>query len=635
MFSLLMGIPLEGSHGQNAASWWNHTVFYEIFVRSFYDSDGDGVGDVQGLIHKLDYLNDGDPATTSDLGVTGIWLMPVSPSLSYHGYDIIEYRDIEEDYGTLDDFSSFMDSAHARGIKVIVDLVLNHTSDQNPWFEESASSQESPFRDWYVWVQEDPGYTGPWGQQVWHERNGAYYFGLFWGGMPDLNYRNRDVKSEMFDVVQFWLDTMNVDGFRLDAIKHLFENDEVMENAPETLDFLEDFRQFYKKINPEAVTVGEVWSPTEIVALYSDGTKVDFCFEFNLAYAIIDAVNQGQPATILDRMKTVMESYPHLQYAPFLTNHDHDRVFGLLGEDRGRMKLAAAVYLTLPGVPFIYYGEEIGMTGSGRDENKRTPMQWTDGSNAGFTVGDPWYPVNSDYADANVEDMKRDENSLWNWYRTLITLRNENEALRVGDYVSLTSHVDALLAYARRSDDDMVILLHNFGDPIIAYPDLTLPESNLIPGEYTVTDLIAGNSLGTVTINSWGGFSEWRPSVELGSKGTVILRVEDSGVGVHPDDPPGGPFPGKVELAQNFPNPFNPATTFRFSLDEKTYVTLTIWDIHGRQIRTLVKGVQGPGSMMVAWDGTDDLGEPVSAGIYLTRMEAGSFSQTRKAVLIE
>ena len=202
-----------------ADAWWNDTVFYEVFVRSFQDSDGDGIGDLQGLIDRLDYLNDGDPATASDLGVTGIWLMPVAQSPSYHGYVTADYYTVEQDYGSNEGFQRLIDEAHRRGIKVLVDLVLNHTSIEHPWFIDSASGPDSDKRDWYIWRPSDDGSRAPWvgGGPVWHKQGDAYYFGLFWEGMPDLNYRNPEVTAEMQNAARFWLEEMGVDGFRLDA----------------------------------------------------------------------------------------------------------------------------------------------------------------------------------------------------------------------------------------------------------------------------------------------------------------------------------------------------------------------------------------------------------------------------------
>ncbi len=244
--------------------WWNEVVWYEIFVRSFYDSDGDGIGDFNGLTQKLDYLNDGDPSTDTDLGIGGIWLMPIHPSPSYHGYDVTDYRGINTDYGTMEDFKNFLAAAHERGIKVIIDYVMNHTSTEHPWFQASAAG-DSHFRDFYRWEDSNPGYTGPWGQQVWHQRNGDYYYGLFWGGMPDLNYENPAVKDSMFAISDFWIEDIGVDGFRQDAVLYIDEDGSTLKNTPETFQFWQDFTTNLKAANPDAFSVGEAWEPTETV----------------------------------------------------------------------------------------------------------------------------------------------------------------------------------------------------------------------------------------------------------------------------------------------------------------------------------------------------------------------------------
>ena len=228
------GALVKGTGGQ---PWWNDTTFYEIFVRSFYDSDGDGAGDLNGLIGKLDYLNDGDPTTTSDLGVTGIWLMPIMASPSYHGYDVTDYYQVNPEYGTNEDFKRLIEEAHKRGIRVIIDLVLNHTSAEHPWFIES-QDPNSPKRDWYVWSDEEPQGKG------WHPgKNGGYYYGYFGEHMPDLNYKNPAVTEEMQKVVRFWLEEMGADGFRLDAVKYLYEDGKRIEHTPATHEWLKGFPQ--------------------------------------------------------------------------------------------------------------------------------------------------------------------------------------------------------------------------------------------------------------------------------------------------------------------------------------------------------------------------------------------------------
>jgi pullulanase/glycogen debranching enzyme len=253
--------------------WWNDAVFYEVFVRSFQDSDGDGVGDINGLIERLDYLNDGDPETSDDLGVTGIWLMPIMESPSYHGYDVVDYTMIDEEYGTEEDFRRLIEEANARGIKVIVDLVMNHTGRDHPWFQESLDP-DSAYRDWYVWADENPGFRGPQGQRVWHAAGDDYYYGLFWDGMPDLNYENPDVTAEMYEITRYWLEDMGVDGFRLDAIKHMIEDGANQQNTPATHAWLAEFYTFYKGVNPDAFSVGEAWTGTQQVVDYT-GDEVD------------------------------------------------------------------------------------------------------------------------------------------------------------------------------------------------------------------------------------------------------------------------------------------------------------------------------------------------------------------------
>lgn len=636
IFALAASFLPSLSFAQQQTHWWNDAVFYEIFVRSFYDSNGNGTGDLKGLNEKLDYLNDGDPATSTDLGVTGIWLMPISESPSYHGYDVTDYRSIERDYGTLADFHALIDSAHARGIKVIIDFVMNHSSEFHPWFVNSASSPSSTYRNWYTWRNPNPGFLGPWGQQVWHSRNSAYYYGIFWSGMPDLNYANEAVKNEMFDVEKFWLETMRVDGFRLDAIKHLFEAGTLMENAPATHEFLKTFRQFYKNVKPEAMVVGEVWSGTNDIAPYSDGTKIDFCFEFPLATAIIDAVNRGEPDEIKNKMQAVVPSYPALQYAPFLTNHDQDRVFGAFGLNFAKMKLAAAIYLTLPGIPFIYYGEEIGMIGSGRDENKRTPMQWNNGQRAGFTTGTPWYPVNSNYVVFNVQTMQVDESSVWHWYRKLIAARHAHEALRRGDYGNVSSDNNNLYAFARRTDNETIIVLHNFMNQSLGNPALTLAASRLGAGTHAVQEILSGKMVGTVLINNGGGFTNWRPAVDLPAQGTAILRIGPAVITAV--ETPSSASPVKFTLEQNYPNPFwsgatshsagNPATTIRYALPQTAVVNLTVFDMFGQEIATLVNRTQAPGEYILQWTPQN-----LTSGVYWYRLQAGPFSATKKMVL--
>lgn len=554
--------------------WWNDAVFYEIFVRSFYDSDGDGIGDFQGIIEKLDYLNDGNPDTDQDLGITGIWLMPMMTSPSYHGYDVTNYYATEPDYGTMEDFEQLLDEAHARGIKVIIDFVMNHTSNQHSWFVQSTLDQND-YRNWYIWSDNNPGWNGPWGQEVWHNNGGDYYYGLFWSGMPDLNYSHPAVKEELFNITNFWLDK-GVDGFRLDAIKYLDEDGTVLEHTPETFSILEEFNTVYKTNNPEAFTVGEVWDNTNVIIPYVQNDRMDVCFEFGLAGDILNAVNGNAPQAVTNRMHTVQVSYPKLQYASFLTNHDIDRVYSQLGRDAAKMKQAAAMYLTLPGIPFIYYGEEVGMTGTGIHENIRRPMQWTDGLSGGFSTTTPWYGLGDNYLSNNVEGMEDDPNSLLQHYKKLIHIRNEQAALRKGYYLEVDHSEPSVLSYARVFGEEAVIVLSNFGDATNP-PALSLPVSSLPAGNYYVTDLYQNEAMGTVMINENGGFSDWQITGEvLNNRQTWILLLSL-------DNPviTSNIFPKNLTLSL-FPNPA--VEQVQIKLDQPLDGQVEVFDTSGKTL---------------------------------------------------
>ena len=448
--------------------WWNGRVFYEIFVRSFADSTSgplanDGIGDLQGLIEKLDYLNDGDPATTSDLGITGIWLMPISPSPSYHGYDVTDYYGINPQYGTMADFRRFLAEAHRRGIRVVTDLVLNHSSSRHPWFE-AALRGDPAYRDWYIFVPpgEVPTTRGPWNQQVWQEKNGQHYYGIFWSGMPDLNYRTPAVTAEAYRIAEFWLRDVGVDGFRLDAVRHLIEDGDVMNDTPETVAWLQGFRSHVKQVAPGAMLVGEVWTNTETVSDYLRAGALDLAFEFDLAGAILDAAKSGTGTKLAYTLENVATSYPEGSYATMITNHDQNRVASELREDPRRLRLAATLLLTAPGVPFLYYGEEIGQIGAKPDEMIRNPMPWTGGPNGGFTAAAaPWEPLQPGHERRNVADQDADPDSLLHHYRRLVRLRQAEPALAVGAIRVLDTGRDDVLAYERTAGDRRLVVMAN------------------------------------------------------------------------------------------------------------------------------------------------------------------------------
>ena len=423
------------------------TTCYEVFVRSFYDANGDGIGDLRGLTQKLDYIQ--------KLGADCVWLMPVAESPSYHGYDVTNYYKIEPDYGTNDDFKAFVAAAHKRKIRVLVDLVLNHTSSEHPWFKEALQDTAAPHRNWYRWSK-TPGNN-------WHQSpvRDEYYFGLFWSGMPDLNYETPAVLTEMQRVAQFWLDSMHVDGFRLDAVRHLVENGDQVSNTPATHRVLRDFSYFVHVTAPRAYTIGEVWdSPENIFSYYPD--QLDAYFAFPISDALIAAVRDDTAGALIPAVLEFQYAQPAWRWAPFQRNHDETRTMTALGNDTVAARLAATILLTLPGVPFIYYGEEIGMTGDKPDERLRTPMQW-DATSAGFTSGKPWEAPQTDSLRTNVAAQDRAKGSLLNLYRRLIHLRATTPALRDGALLPVATGRPTVLAYIRANTVRPVLVVANLG----------------------------------------------------------------------------------------------------------------------------------------------------------------------------
>jgi glycosidase len=446
-------------------------VFYEVFVRSFQDSDGDGVGDLRGLVARLDHLNDGDPATTADLEVDAIWLMPIFASPSYHGYDTVDYEAVQPAYGTLADFDRLVAEAHRRGIRVVLDLVLNHTSDAHPWFRESSASRQSPRRDWYVWRDDNPRWPQPWNAQAetWHAARGAYYYGLFWSGMPDLNLRNAAVRAEAKRIASFWL-ARGVDGFRLDAVRHLVETGPGagQSDTAETHALLRELAAHVRAQRPDAILVGEAWTETPVIAAYygAGGDELDVNFDFPLAARLVEGLRRGDATGIAAKLREVASTYPPGAVdAPFLTNHDMRRVASELGNRPELLRSAAAVLLTLPGAPFLYYGEEIGLANgpASNDEAKRTPMRWDGSAAGGFTTGQPWFAPSPADAAGNVGAQAADPGSLLSHYRRLIRARHASEALARGSLTVLES-APTVLAFARETSRERVLVVHNLGE---------------------------------------------------------------------------------------------------------------------------------------------------------------------------
>jgi alpha-amylase len=518
--------PVTGMpQGTDGYPWWNDSVFYEIFVRSFYDSDGDGIGDFNGIRQKLDYLNDGDPDTSTDLGATGIWLMPIYPSPTYHGYNVTDYYGVNPQYGTMDDLRALLAEAHARGIRVILDITLGQTSSEHPWFIQAANPA-SPYHDWYVWSDVDPGYTGSWGQQVWFPLDGRYYYGTFSAWSPDLNLRNPEVTAELQKVVRFWLQDVGVDGFRLDSAKHLIEEGTIQANSASTHAWWKSLRSFYKQINPQALTVAEIWEDSHITSEYVIEGDVDLAFELYITGATIESVNAGSAAKINEQIALSYGLFPELQFSPTLSNHDQVRTMTQLGDDPQRSKVAASILLTAPGVPFLYYGEEIGMQGEKPDEQIRRPMQWSGETFGGFSSVTPWEPLGPGWQDFNVAGETGDSASLLSHYRGLIEARNQHAALRVGDLSVVKSDNDALYSILRVSQEEAVLVLVNLsGEPVTGYR-LSVDKSSLAEGSYTPSTILGEGTFAQLPVDSGGGFSPYVPVPAVPPFATYILQLQ-------------------------------------------------------------------------------------------------------------
>ena len=513
-----------------ASDWRRGAVCYEVFVRSFYDSDGDGIGDLNGLIQKLDYINDGSPSTQRDLGARCIWLMPVAESPSYHGYDVTNYYRIERDYGTNDDFKRLVAEAHRRGIKVLVDMVLNHSSSEHPYFKEALVYPGSPHREWYRWSPTRPAAKGPWGQEVWHRSpvRDEYYFGLFVDQMPDLNYENAGVREEAKKIARFWIEEMGVDGFRLDAIRHIVEEGDVFSNTRGTHDMLRDYAAFVRRIAPNAYTIGEVWDSTgAMLPYYPD--QLDSHFAFEAADAIIETVRSGSAKRLLPAFLRLQRELPFYRWSPFLRNHDQTRTLTELGGDLARAKLASALLLTLPGLPFVYYGEEIGMTGNKPDPRLRTPMHWSRGPAAGFTRGLPWEPLQPDSLTANVEAQESDPGSLLNLHRRLIHLRSEKPALGSGELLSLNASTDSAVAFLRRDGERVMLVVANLTPTPLSGVTIASDGSVLPVGRFTPATLLGGAEAAPFRIGRDGRMRSYVPLRTLAPMQAYLLELTRTG----------------------------------------------------------------------------------------------------------
>ena len=490
-------------------------------MRSFSDSDGDGVGDLAGLTARLDYLNDGDPATRTDLGVTGLWLMPTFPSPSYHGYDVSDYTGVNPDYGTLDDLRALVAGAHRRGSAVLLDLPLNHTSNRHPWFVASANGT-APYADWYRWAD------APEGNGWQASSDGRFYYAAFGPDLPDLNLTNDGVTAELTKDAAFWLDDVGVDGFRLDAAKHLIEDAGATENTPETHAWWKTFRRAVEARAPGALLLGEVYDTPQNSSSYVPD-DLDLTFDFASASAMVTAAQSGDGSSVQRALARITTLYPASGgYGAFLTNHDQDRIASQLGGDLTKLKVAADLLLLGPGVPFVYYGEEIGMTGAKPDERIRTPMRWTDaGPAAGFSAGAPWEALSDDPADVTVATESADPTSLWSRYRDLVALRASHPALATGTWTGITSDAPTVVAALRASPTELVVTLTNVGGDA-ASPTLTL-ETGPLCGSPTAEAVLGAGAVTPPTVSASGGFASWRPVATIPAGASVVIVLGRAG----------------------------------------------------------------------------------------------------------
>ncbi len=491
--------------------WYKNAIFYEVNVRAYKDSNGDGHGDLQGLIQKLDYLK--------DLGVDCLWLMPIYESpLKDDGYDISDYYNIQEIFGDTADFKQLIDAAHQRNIRIVTDLVMNHTSDQHPWFQAARSSKDSPFRDYYVWSDDNQKYgltriifvdtvDSNW---TWDETTGQYYWHRFYPSQPDLNYDNPAVRQAMKDIMKYWLD-MGIDGFRADAVPYLFEREgTINENLPETHAYLKEIRAYLDEHYQNRILLAEAnqW-PKDVLEYFGDGDEFHLGFHFPIMPRIYMSLRKQDRESLVWIMQQTPPIPDNCQWCTFLRNHDEltlemvtekerqwmwqeyapeprmrlnlgirRRLAPLLENNPAKMRLANALLFALPGTPIIYYGDEIGMGDNIWLDDRngvRTPMQWDASKNAGFSSADAdqlYAPVIADetygYQTVNVAAQLHDPDSLLNFMKKLIRLRKENAAFALGDFEWLNVTDPAVVAFSRSDQAQTLVALHNLSDKTIA-----------------------------------------------------------------------------------------------------------------------------------------------------------------------
>lgn len=459
--------------GKNYNVGFPNCVCYEIFVRSFCDSNGDGIGDINGITSRLDYLK--------ELGIEAIWLTPFNPSPTYHKYDVTDYYAIDAEYGTLEDMRTLITEAHNRNIKIIMDLVINHCSSEHPWFKEACKSETNAMRNFFVWKKENELSKK---DQGWHyvykdkkPVKGEKYYGFFWGGMPDLNFDNPNVRSEIIEIGKYWLGKMGMDGFRLDAAKWIFPPGREKDNYI----WWQEFTAAMRTVKPDAFFLGEITDNAASTAPYLQNALTSV-FNFDLGFKIIPNLvvmnDSGIVQLLNDARAYYQKQAPNFVDATFLTNHDQNRIGSDLQGDISKMKLAASVLLTLPGTPFIYYGEEIGMLGKKPDENIREPFLWDEKDKDDGQCS--WIKAEySVYGKVTpLKEQKGNQQSLYNHYKRLIQVRNHFTALRLGEAeISPLSDMKHII-YTMKFKDEKIIVVHNLADKAFEIDPMMIAKGN-------------------------------------------------------------------------------------------------------------------------------------------------------------
>jgi len=510
LFIVFLFLLSCGKKSENVAKW-PYGVNYEVFVRSYADSNGDGIGDLNGLTRKLDYLK--------DLGVGGIWLMPIMPSPTNHKYHVVDYNAIDPEYGSIDDFKRLVEEAHKRDIRILVDLIVNHTGSDHPWFKSAMEGKNSPYRDYYVWANKDSIRDQISKKSIsldsdnvtqWHAVNGdtlsEHYYGFFNGETPDLNLDNPKVKQEFVEIGKYWLNELKVDGFRLDAAKHIFPTDRATDNHA----FWIWFREEMQKIKPDVYLVGEVWSKAEDVAPYLKGLPA--LFNFDMGYAITSVVKAGKDTIdLIGKYKAINDFYHknsgEFIDATFLKNHDQNRILSELSADLNKACVAAGILFTLPGTPYVYYGEEIGMIGMKPDEYIREPFIWDFDANDKSQTSweDPRY--SNDETVTPLSRQKEDPSSLYHFYKKFINYRNSSRILTYGSITKTPVKITEIVSFIRELDGSHLLVLHNVSDV-----EVTI----------RLTDDLAGFK--TIEFDSGNSASVRNSEVKLPAYASVVLK---------------------------------------------------------------------------------------------------------------